>query len=162
MPPPRLSTLKSKSSDLKCAVSETETSSSSDWSNYTLENLTFLPVQFNKCTGFSAWPHKGLYHFQITGVHGTRLPRNASKWRDFSIYATTIGVWIVTVCRFVLSSDTLTEWNFIKFYMSDDCLYLSWVCPILCIESDKLSRTIPPIIHSDIAAYPRGDKFIGF
>ena len=46
--------------------------------------------------------------------------------------------------------------------MSDDCRYLSWVCPILCIESDKLSRTIPLIIHSDIATYPSGDKFIGF
>lgn len=55
MPQPRLSTLKSRFSARKCAASETETSSSSAWSNCTLEYLTLRSTQFNICTGISAW-----------------------------------------------------------------------------------------------------------
>ncbi len=44
--------VKSRSFAHKCAASETETSSSSDWSNSTPKNLTLLTAQFNICTGF--------------------------------------------------------------------------------------------------------------
>ena len=55
MPPPRHSTLKSRSFAHKCVVSATETSSSSDWSNSTPKNLTFSSTQFNICTAISDW-----------------------------------------------------------------------------------------------------------